>query len=131
MPPNAILNHMLCTAILNPGAYTTVSALGTFILAMLAYPEVQKTAQAEIDSLTGGKYLPSFEGEVSLPYISALVKEVMRWENRYPGYSQTTTSIVATGFLQAPLLSEMHGPFSMMSGCDNDDNDDDEIPPLE
>ncbi|KAJ7938085.1 cytochrome P450 [Mycena leptocephala] len=100
------------------GADTTVSALGTFILAMLAYPEVQKTAQAEIDSLTGGKYLPSFEDEVSLPYISALVKEVMRWENvapfgefivQYPGYSQTTTSIVATGFLQAPLLSEMHG----------------------
>ncbi|KAJ7431570.1 cytochrome P450 [Mycena galericulata] len=66
------------------GADTTVSAFGTFILAMLAYPEVQKTAQAEIDSLTGGKYLPSFEDEVSLPYISALVKEVMRWENVAP-----------------------------------------------
>ncbi|KAJ7934499.1 cytochrome P450 [Mycena leptocephala] len=66
------------------GADTTVSALGTFILAMLAYPEVQKTAQAEIDSLTGGKYLPSFEDEVSLPYISALVKDVMRWENVAP-----------------------------------------------
>ncbi|KAJ6554749.1 cytochrome P450 [Mycena capillaripes] len=66
------------------GADTTVSALGTFILAMLAYPEVQKTAQAEIDSLTGGKYLPSFEDEISLPYISALVKEVMRWENVTP-----------------------------------------------
>ncbi|KAJ7835693.1 cytochrome P450 [Mycena leptocephala] len=66
------------------GADTTVSALGTFILAMLAYPEVQKTAQAEIDSLTGGKYLPSFEDEVSLPYMSALVKDVMRWENVAP-----------------------------------------------
>jgi hypothetical protein len=28
---------------------------------------------------------------------------------RYPGASQRTTSIVATGFLQAPLWSEMHG----------------------
>jgi hypothetical protein len=28
---------------------------------------------------------------------------------RYLGSSQTTTSIAATGFLQAPLLSEMHG----------------------
>ncbi|KAF7371702.1 Cytochrome P450 [Mycena venus] len=71
-------------AMYSGGADTTVSALGTFILAMLAYPEVQKTAQAEIDSLTGGKYLPSFEDEVSLPYISALVKEVMRWENVAP-----------------------------------------------
>ncbi|KAJ7871939.1 cytochrome P450 [Mycena leptocephala] len=66
------------------GADTTVSALGTFILAMLAYPEVQKKAQAEIDSLTGGRYLPSFEDEVSLAYISALVKEVIRWESVTP-----------------------------------------------
>ncbi|KAJ7833295.1 cytochrome P450 [Mycena leptocephala] len=66
------------------GADTTVSALGTFILAMLAYPEVQKKAQAEIDSHTGGRYLPSFEDEVSLPYISALVKEVIRWESVTP-----------------------------------------------
>jgi hypothetical protein len=66
------------------GADTTVSALGTFILAMLAYPEVQKKAQAEIDSHTGGRYLPSFEDEVSLAYISALVKEVIRWESVTP-----------------------------------------------
>ncbi|KAJ7891635.1 cytochrome P450 [Mycena olivaceomarginata] len=66
------------------GADTTVFALGTFVLAMLACPEVQKKAQAEIDSLTGGRYLPSFEDEASLPYISALVKEVMRWENVTP-----------------------------------------------
>jgi len=66
------------------GADTTVSALSTFVLAMLAYPEVQKKAQAEIDSLTGGRYLPSFEHEAPLPYISALVKEVMRWENAAP-----------------------------------------------
>ncbi|KAJ7303729.1 cytochrome P450 [Mycena albidolilacea] len=66
------------------GADTIVFALGTFVLAMLACPEVQKKAQAEIDSLTGGRYLPSFEDEASLPYISALVKEVMRWENVTP-----------------------------------------------
>ncbi|KAJ6536394.1 cytochrome P450 [Mycena capillaripes] len=66
------------------GADTTVFALGTFVLAMLTCPEVQKKAQAEIDSLTGGRYLPSFEDEASLPYISALVKEVMRWENVTP-----------------------------------------------
>jgi cytochrome P450 len=66
------------------GADTSVSVLGTFVLAMLAYPEVQKKAQAEIDSLTAGKYLPTFEDEASLPYIAALVKEVLRWENVAP-----------------------------------------------
>jgi cytochrome P450 len=66
------------------GADTTVSALSTFILAMLANPTAQKKAQAEIDALTGGRYLPSFEDEASLPYVSALVKEVIRWENVTP-----------------------------------------------
>ncbi|KAJ6565505.1 cytochrome P450 [Mycena vulgaris] len=66
------------------GADTTVSALGTFVLAMLANPTAQKKAQAEIDELTGGRYLPTFEEEASLPYVSALVKEVMRWENVAP-----------------------------------------------
>ncbi|KAJ7888363.1 cytochrome P450 [Mycena olivaceomarginata] len=66
------------------GADTTVSALGTFVLAMLANPTAQQKAQAEIDELTGGRYLPTFEDEASLPYVSALVKEVMRWENVAP-----------------------------------------------
>ncbi|KAJ7301348.1 cytochrome P450 [Mycena albidolilacea] len=66
------------------GADTTVSALGTFVLAMLANPTAQKKAQAEIDELTGGRYLPTFEDEASLPYVPALVKEVMRWENVAP-----------------------------------------------
>ncbi|KAJ7495373.1 cytochrome P450 [Mycena latifolia] len=66
------------------GADTTVSSLGTFVLAMLLNPEAQRRAQAEIDSVTGGKYLPDFEDEVSLPYVSALVKEVLRWKNVTP-----------------------------------------------
>ncbi|KAJ7453443.1 cytochrome P450 [Mycena latifolia] len=66
------------------GADTTVSSLGTFVLAMLSNPDAQKRAQAEIDSLTGGKYLPDFDDETSLPYVSALVKEVLRWRNVTP-----------------------------------------------
>ncbi|KAJ7434468.1 cytochrome P450 [Mycena latifolia] len=66
------------------GADTTVSSLGTFVLAMLLNPDAQKRAQAEIDSITGGKYLPDFEDEASLPYVSALVKEVHRWRNVTP-----------------------------------------------
>ncbi|KAJ7454131.1 cytochrome P450 [Mycena latifolia] len=66
------------------GADTTVSSLGTFVLAMLLNPDAQKRAQAEIDSITGGKYLPDFEDEASLPYVSALVKEVLRWRNVTP-----------------------------------------------
>ncbi|KAF8142815.1 cytochrome P450 [Mycena galopus ATCC 62051] len=66
------------------GADTTVTALSTFFLAMLANPEAQRKAQTEIDAVTGGKYLPDFDDEVAMPYVSALVKEVLRWKNVTP-----------------------------------------------
>ncbi|KAJ7495387.1 cytochrome P450 [Mycena latifolia] len=66
------------------GADTTISSLATFVLAMLANPEAQKRAQVEIDSVTDGKYLPDFDDEESLPYVSALVKEIFRWRNVTP-----------------------------------------------
>jgi len=45
---------------------------------MALYPEVQKHAQAEIERVTAGR-LPTLDNYDSLPYIIALVKEVMRW----------------------------------------------------
>ncbi|KAJ6572322.1 cytochrome P450 [Mycena capillaripes] len=59
------------------GAYTTVSALGTFILAMTMYPEVQAKAQAAIDEIVGRSRLPDFEDDI--PYVDAVVNEVLRW----------------------------------------------------
>ncbi|KAJ7620379.1 cytochrome P450 [Roridomyces roridus] len=62
------------------GADTTVAILGTFILAMLKYPEAQKKAQAEIDSVVGFGNLPEFEDKEALPYTCALVRELLRWK---------------------------------------------------
>lgn len=50
-----------------------------FALAMLRYPEVQKTAQEELDTVLGKNQLPDFADEDSLPYCGALVKELYRW----------------------------------------------------
>ncbi|KAJ7184917.1 cytochrome P450 [Mycena filopes] len=61
------------------GSDTTVAALLTFVLAMLANPEAQRKAQLEIDSVTGRTRLPGFSDEDNLPYVSATVKEVLRW----------------------------------------------------
>ncbi|KAF7373039.1 Cytochrome P450 [Mycena sanguinolenta] len=66
------------------GADTTVSAMGSFILAMLFNPEVRKKAQAEIDSVIGPGQLPGFADKPTLPYISAIVKEVLRWRSVTP-----------------------------------------------
>ncbi|KAK6980734.1 cytochrome p450 [Favolaschia claudopus] len=66
------------------GSDTTVSAVATFFLAMLSNPQAQRKAQSEIDALTGGKYLPTFQDQDSLPYVAAVVKEILRWENVTP-----------------------------------------------
>ncbi|KAJ6548207.1 cytochrome P450, partial [Mycena vulgaris] len=59
------------------GTDTTGAALGTFVLAMLAYPEAQKKAQAELDSVLGAGQLPHFADDASLPYTSAIVKDLL------------------------------------------------------
>jgi len=46
---------------------------------MVLHPDAQRKAQMEIDNVVGVDRLPDFEDEASLPYVSALIKEVMRW----------------------------------------------------
>ena len=50
-----------------------------WLLAMLAYPDTQARAQAELDAVVGRARLPTFADYHSLPYIRAMVKEVLRW----------------------------------------------------
>lgn len=57
----------------------TVSSLSSFFLAMVIHPEIQIKAQQELDSVIGGGRLPDFTDRASLPYINAIVKEVIRW----------------------------------------------------
>ena len=45
---------------------------------MVCYPEVQKKAQTELDNVLNGR-LPEHSDIFSLPYLSALVKEVIRY----------------------------------------------------
>jgi len=66
------------------GADTTVSTLGTFVLGMVANPDAQRKAQAELDAVVGKGQLPDFADEPSLPYTTAIVKEALRWKNVAP-----------------------------------------------
>ncbi|KAF3767438.1 putative cytochrome P450 oxidoreductase [Cryphonectria parasitica EP155] len=69
------------------GVETTTQMLQIFFLAMSMYPEVQVRAQQEVDELLrtsgadGGekKRLPGLQDRSKLPYVSSLVKEVLRW----------------------------------------------------
>ncbi|KZT23374.1 cytochrome P450 [Neolentinus lepideus HHB14362 ss-1] len=49
------------------------------VLALLLFPEAQRKAQAEIDSVVGSDRLPDFRDHDALPYTEALLREVLRW----------------------------------------------------
>jgi cytochrome P450 len=61
------------------GIDTTVSAVMSFFLAMLVYPDVQVKAQAEVDRVIGPDRLPEFEDREDLPYVEGIVNECLRW----------------------------------------------------
>ncbi|KAJ7281442.1 cytochrome P450 [Mycena rebaudengoi] len=95
-------------AMYSGGSDTTVASMGSFIFAMLSNPDAQKKAQEEIDSVVRPGHLPDFSDQESLPYVCALVKEILRWipvtpfsiphyipvEDEYKGYRIPAGSVV-------------------------------------
>lgn len=51
---------------------------------MALWPDIQARAQDEIDSITKGKRLPTFEDQENLPYVDAIMKEVFRFNPPTP-----------------------------------------------
>ncbi|KAJ2928448.1 hypothetical protein H1R20_g8646, partial [Candolleomyces eurysporus] len=66
------------------GSDTTVSVIASCILGLLEHPEILKKAQAQIDSIVKPGNLPEFEHESSLPYITAITYESLRWRDVTP-----------------------------------------------
>jgi cytochrome P450 len=61
------------------GSETTATSLLWWTLAMIAFPEVQRRAQAEMDAVVGRDRLPAFADTPHLPYVRAIIREVLRW----------------------------------------------------
>ena len=83
------------------GSDTTASTLCTAFLALVTHPETLHAAHKELDAVVGPDRSPTFADEANLPYIRAMVKEVLRWrpvavlggtphasteDDRYEGY---------------------------------------------
>lgn len=53
---------------------------------MTLYPDVQRRAHEEIDRVvgSGSKRLPEFSDQESMPYLTAIVKEILRWAPPFP-----------------------------------------------
>ena len=50
-----------------------------FFLMMMMHPEVAQRAQKEIEAVVGSDRLPTFADRPSLPYVDAIMSEVLRW----------------------------------------------------
>ncbi|KAJ5937278.1 hypothetical protein N7454_004933 [Penicillium verhagenii] len=63
------------------GADTSSSTLVTFILACCAFPEALEKARKELDQVVGPWRSPTFQDESDLPYVKAVMTEVLRWRS--------------------------------------------------
>lgn len=59
---------------------STPITLRVAIKALLLNPAAAKRAQQEIDDIVGPDRLPQFEDVPEMPYMDALIKEVLRWQ---------------------------------------------------
>ncbi|KAI6003413.1 cytochrome P450 [Pisolithus marmoratus] len=75
------------------GAESTASVLKTIVLIMILYPDVQDKVHAELDTVVGRGKLPTFADRPRLPYLQAVLYEVMRWNPPAPlGLPHVTTA---------------------------------------
>ena len=94
------------------GVDTTASTTITFLLAMCAFPDVQRKAQAEIDAVVGGRdgdassRMPDWIDEAALPYIRACVDESLRWR----------TVTILGGIPHAPSQDDVYGDYHIPQG---------------
>ncbi|KAF9527932.1 cytochrome P450 [Crepidotus variabilis] len=74
----------MCGSGYSAGTDTSVSVIQTFFYAMIRFGDVQVKAHEEIDKVLGGDRLPKFEDRAALPYIEALLRELLRWHPILP-----------------------------------------------
>ncbi|KAF8993425.1 cytochrome P450 [Cyathus striatus] len=65
--------------LLDGGIETTAAFIQSFVVILLNYPEVQERAQKEIDLKIGSDKLPTLEDVADVPYIKALIKELLEY----------------------------------------------------
>jgi len=66
------------------GFETTTTSLMWWTFAMVAFPDAQRRAQAQLDAVVGRARPPTFADAPRLPYVGAIIKEVLRWRPTTP-----------------------------------------------
>jgi cytochrome P450 len=87
---------------------TTVSSVATFFLAMAQNPEIQKKSQSAVDRVVEAEgRLPDFTHFQKLPYIEAVVRELLRWKLVAPMGAALFFSSINPGFETKPVLASL------------------------
>ncbi|CCO31959.1 Steroid 17-alpha-hydroxylase/17,20 lyase [Rhizoctonia solani AG-1 IB] len=73
-----------CGVVFEGGSDIVAGAICTCILALIKDIACQKRARDEIDSIYDEENIPKWEDEQQMPFVRALVKEVLRWRPPIP-----------------------------------------------
>ncbi|KAL4072603.1 cytochrome P450 [Scleroderma yunnanense] len=84
----------------------TSSTLKVLVLAMVLNPDVQAKVHAELDTVVGKGVLPTFEYKERLPYLQAILYEVLRWR-----------PVVPLGVPHATTASDIYEGYYIPKGC--------------
>ncbi|SCV25117.1 related to O-methylsterigmatocystin oxidoreductase [Fusarium fujikuroi] len=68
-----------CGGMIEAGSETTATSINNWVLCMLLFPDTFKEAQQEVDKVVGKDRLPQWEDEKDLPYVRAMIKELLRY----------------------------------------------------
>ena len=79
----------------------------TFFLAMVGHPDVQEKAHKELDAVVGLHRLPTCEDLDSLPYVTAIVKETVRWQ-----------AVAPIGLLHRTIQDDEYNGYFIPKGSD-------------
>ncbi|THU79343.1 cytochrome P450 [Dendrothele bispora CBS 962.96] len=66
------------------GYETSSNTLSWFMYFMILFPEIQAKAQEQLDQVVERSRLPTFADAKHLPYIWAIIKEMLRWRPPVP-----------------------------------------------
>jgi cytochrome P450 len=70
--------------VLAGGIDTTATTMEWLMYIMCNYPETQRKCQEELDRVVGKDRLPTFEDRPKLPYLNAVLLELLRWKHFAP-----------------------------------------------
>ncbi|KIX01994.1 uncharacterized protein Z518_07933 [Rhinocladiella mackenziei CBS 650.93] len=96
----------LTSNLIGGGVDTTSGTLISFILAMCVFPEAQRNAQKELDRVVGPDRVPDWSDENLLPYVKAVVSEVLRWR----------TVTILGGIPHAPIQDDEYRGYFIPKG---------------